>query len=248
VTVTGGSNIAGYVAVTGSSLSGTFTMQSGASIVNTTSGVNNLGSSNLPFANVFTKTINATYISGLSPVTFLSSIIMSPGSTITTSGTGVTIGSSDNPISTLYVSNIIGATGLDATQIVHTTGSAMTGSLTMNSGTAVVLNSGASVSAAISGTAQIGSTGSYLGNVYTNAVNNRPIGNMVFNELLTGTTDGVNRTFFFSHKPASNYATVFYSGLYVRPGVDYVFSGNAIVFTGSFAAPVTSPYAGFYVY
>ncbi len=115
------------------------------------------------------------------------------------------------------------------------------------SGTAnLVLNSGSNVRIANSGQSNVGSTGSYVGSVYTNSINDIPVGSVVFNEMLTGTTDGVNKTFFFSHTPANNYAMVFVSGLFVRPSTDYVFSGNAIVLNS--IAPTTPPYAGFYIY
>lgn len=251
-----GSVVSGYVATSGSSMSGNLSMTGTSSIVLNTgtsitfigSGINNIGSSNNPASGIYTKTLYATFVSGLSPVTFQSNIVLNQGLTVSVSGTGVVVGSALNPIDTIYVSHIVGATGLDATQLVQRSGSSMFGNLTISGNANLVLNSGSNISIGTSGQSNIGSTGSYVGNVYTNSINNRPLGNMVFNELLTGVTNGVNRTFFFSHTPASNYAMVFVSGLYVRPSVDYVFSGNAVVFTGSFAAPTTSPYAGFYVY
>jgi len=248
INASGVSNIAGMVAVTGSSLSGTFTMQSGAAIVNSVSGVNNLGSSNYPFANVYTKTINATYVSGLSPVTFLSNIVMNQGTSITVSGTGVTMGSLANPINTIYATNIIGATGLDPNGLVQRSGSSVFGNITFSGNANLVLNSGSNITVGSSGNSQIGSTGSYLGNVYTNAINNSAVGHMIFNEMLTGTVGPSGFTFWLSHTPSNNYAMIFVNGIYQPPTVNYVFSGNAIVFTGTNVAPTAQPYAGFYVY
>lgn len=251
-----GGGVNGYVTQSGSVMHGNlqFTgnagiiLTTGSNITNIGSGTNNLGDSNNPFSGIYTKVLHASFISGLSPVTFLSDIILNPGSTLTASGTGVVIGSITNPIDTIYATHIVGATGLDANLLVARSGSSMFGNLTISGNANIVLNSGSNVTVVSSGNSNIGSTGSYIGNVYTNSINNRPLGTMVFNELMTGTTNGVNRTFWLSNIPASNFAMIFVSGLYTRPSVDYVFSGSAVVFTGSFAAPTTAPYAGFYVY
>ena len=251
-----GATIAGYVTQSGSVMSGNlkFTgnagivLQTGSNITNIGSGLNNLGDTNNPFAAVYTKVLAATTITGLSPITFVSDIRLGDGISIGASGTGITFGSATNPITTIYATSIVGATGLDPNGLVARSGSTMFGNLTMTGTSNIVLNSGSAILAGTSGNAVIGSTGSYMGNVYTNSINNRAVGTMIFNEMLTGTTLSGNNTFFLSHVPANNYAMIFVSGIYARPGLDYNFSGAAVIFTGSFAAPSTSPWAGFYVY
>lgn len=254
IITTGSNTINGYVPKSGSDFYGilTFTgtaglvLGTGVNISTAGSGINNMGSLNNPMGEVYTKTLYATNVTGMSPINFLSDISLSGN--ITTQQPGTTIGSVSNPINTLYVTNIVGATGLDATKLVQRSGSDMFGNLSVTGNANVMLGSGSNVVPIQSGTSQIGTTGSYMSNVYTNSINNRSVGSMVFGELMTGTTDGINRTFWFSRQPASNYAMVFVSGLYVIPAVDFIFSGSAIIFTGSFAAPTTPPYAGFYVY
>ena len=240
---TGVGGLSGYVATTGGSMNGIFTLGSGSKILNSNSGTNSLGSVAEPFGWVSTKTLNVTNISGMSPVTFLSNIEFVSGSTIAAASSGINIGSASNPIATIYATTIVGATGFNLGSLVSQSGSGMFGNLNMTGTSNIVLGTGSAVVPSVSGTSSIGASGNPIGNVYTNAINNSPIGHMVFNEQATGT----GYTYFLSHTPANDYAMIFANGVYQAPGFNYVFSGNALQFTGNIA-PTAPIYAGFYVY
>lgn len=253
---TGAASVNNYVAQSGSSMFGNLKMtgnaaivlNTGSNITNIGSGINSLGDSNNPFSGVFTKTLAVTTITGLSPITFASDIRFASGATIGASGTGITIGSAANPITTIYATAVVGATGLDLTALVTKSGSSMFGNLTFSGNAGIVLNSGSNITTNTSGVGNIGASGTPLGNIYVKSINSRSQANFIFNESLTGTTDGVNKHFFFANTPSVGSAMIFVSGALILPTSQYVISGTSLFLTGSMYAPTSAPVAGLYLY
>lgn len=245
-----------YVAHSGDSMFGNLNMTgsagivlgSGSNISVLNSGTSQMGSSSLPFGDVFTKTLHASFISGLSPVTLQSDLRFVSGASIGASGTGITIGSASNPISVIYASNVIGATGLDVNAVVAKSGSSIFGNITFSGNANLILNSGSNVRTAVSGVGNIGASGTPFAAVYANTINNRSQSNLAFNETLTGTTDGINKRFFFSNAPSVGAAMIFVSGGLILPTTQYIISGTSLYLTGVMYAPTTAPVAGFYLY
>ena len=166
--------------------------------------------------------------------------------TITPQGSGVdNIGSAAHPYGTIYATTL----NANIAGVVKTTGSSMTGSLTMGSGNSFVVTSG-TVSTAVSGTSTIGASGVPFANVYTNQINGRTPGNYAFNETLAVATGvlGSTRAFSFTYPPITGNAMVFVSGVLLTPGLQYSITSNILTITGSMYTPTTAPVAGFYLY
>ena len=243
-----GGNVTGDVTITGSNLN----LKDGSHVVNDVSGINNMGSSDYPFGDIYTKTINASFVSGLSPITFLSDIILDSGSNFTFSGTDTIMGSVSTPLDTLYVTTIIGATGLDANTLVHKSGSNIFGDINFTGISSIVLDgTGNNISVNTSGTVTIASTGNRLSGIYTDTINDQTPGNMMWNEESAGTLDGVNKVFTLTNSPVLAHQMVFLSGILINPATDYVMSSNTITIQAGYPAPTTAsgrPRAGFYIY
>jgi hypothetical protein len=236
-----------YVKSSGGTVFGDLTLNSGVSILVAQSGSGNLGSISAPLSKIYTKTLYASFISGLSPVTFNSDLTFASGVGILFGSSGTSdIGSASSRISTLYV-NTVDALTISIDGYVEKSGASMTGSLTIASGSNIVLNSG-SIRPLVSGVGTIGLTGNYFENVYTNQINGRNVGNLVFNEIAAGTVNGVNKSFTLAHAPLSGYAMIFVSGLLIAPTTQYIISGTNLGLTGSMYAPLSAPVAGFYIY
>jgi hypothetical protein len=235
-----------YVSRTGDSVTGTFTFGSGSALLNEDSGVNNIGDASNPFGDAFIKTLHVTNLSGMSPINLLSDIIIDSGVSIDFASSGtVDIGSISNPVGTLYADNVVSSYSLS--QFISSTGGTMVGDLNFDSGTNVVLASG-NVYPGTSGVGTLGTSTLPFNNIYTDKVNNKSVSNFVFNEILGGTADGVNKVFTIGNTPISNYAMVFVSGILLAPTTQYVISGTTVTLTGSMYAPTTAPIAGFYIY
>jgi len=242
VPVTGG-NFLGDVNITGANLN----LSSGAGILNDVASVNNLGSSGYPFGDIYTTTLNASFVSGLSPITFLSELQLHSGVSITFSGSDSTMGSVSQPLDTLYVTNIIGATGLDESEIVMRSGATMYGDLELTGTSNLILDgAGNNILTNVSGSSAIGISGTPISGVWTDEINGKREGNLRFNEPLTATGDP--RIWTLDHTPVADHSMIFVSGILVRPAIDYDISANTLTFTGTFPTPVTTPYAGFYIY
>jgi hypothetical protein len=253
-TGTGISSINGVVASSGGSIGGNLDLTgtaslsfgSGSSITNTVSGINQLADDSNPFGDIYTKTLHVTNITGMSPINILSNLEFGSGVTIGANATGVVIGSVSNPIDIIYASSLVGVSGLDQNAIVQKSGSDIFGNLTFSGNADLVLSSGSDISTSVSGVGSIGASGTPFADLYVNRINDRSQANLVFNETLTGTTDGVNKHFYFANSPTS--AMVFVSGMLILPATQYVISGNSLFLTGSMYAPTSSPVAGFYIY
>jgi hypothetical protein len=234
---TGISSLNGLVSTSGSTMSGNLTFGSGASILNSVSGINQIGDDTNPFGDIYTKTLHATNITGMSPITVLSDLEFS---------SGISIGSLSNPVDTIYANNLVGVSGLDLNAIVAKSGSDIFGDLTFSGNASIVLESGSNISTSVSGVGNIGASGTPFANLYVKTINDRTPTNFIFNESLTGTTDGVNKHFYFANAPTS--AMIFVSGILILPATQYVISGTSLFLTGSMYAPTTAPVAGFYIY
>lgn len=251
---TGGAALVGVVASSGGSMFGNLTMTgtasisfgSGSSITNTISGVNQIGDDTNPFGDVYTKTLHATNITGMSPINVLSDIEFGSGVTIGANSSGIIIGSVTNPIIAIYASDLIGVTGLDPDAVVQKSGSDVFGDITFSGNADIVLGSGSDIIPSISGVNNVGLSGTPMGDLYVDRINNRSQANLAFNEVLTGTVDGVNKQFFFANSPTS--AMIFVSGSLILPSLQYLISGTSLYLTGSMYAPTTAPVAGFYIY
>jgi len=254
--VSTGSSSLPYVHESGNSMFGNLnftgsagiTLDSGSNISNLISGVNQLGDVANPFGGVYTKYLFATNISGLSPITFLSDLEFASGTNIAASGSGITIGSASNPISVLYAQTLVGPSGFDIGAMVAKSGSDIFGNITFSGNANLVMNSGSNIETNMSGVGNIGTSGTPFANVYANTINNRTPASFGFNEILSGTADGINKTFTFANAPSSNYAMVFVSGMLIAPTTQYIISGTSLFLTGSMYAPTTAPVAGFYIF
>jgi hypothetical protein len=244
-----------FVSKSGDTLSGDLTLDSGISILPIASGDGFVGSAILPLSGIYTKQLNASFVSGLSPITVLSNIVITgnnsilfdSGASIAFNGSGNgTIGSLGSPVGTIYADNVI-SSGLAVTGLVHISGDSMTGSLSMGSGVNISLASG-SVYPATSGVGTLGLTGNYFSNVYTNSINDRVVSDVAFNEQAQPTGDPM--VFTLLNSPLNGSAMIFVSGVLIIPSVQYqIVSGNYIVMTGSMFTPGSgSVYAGFYLY
>jgi len=244
---------ANYLNATGDTVLGNLSLNTGVSIDIVESGTGYIGDPLTPIGSISTKQLNASVVSGLSPILVASDLYINDVVHITFSGSGTSdIGSSGNPVGTLYADNIVVQSGLASLPYVEISGDTMTGDLTMDTGVNIVLVSG-SVYPQASGTGTIGTTGNYFDNVYTNNVNGLPFGTAKFHEQLSGTGNGVNKNFYFVYPPivGINAAMVFSSGLLLKPGSDYTISGSGLTLGVSFPAPVDVsgiPYAAFYLY
>ncbi len=236
-----GGDLYGILNVTGN---GSILLGTGNSIFNISSGTNFLGNSDGPFSGTWTQELYVHQISGLSQISFLSDIEFGFGTKILAAATGVFIGSPSIPIDKMWVNEIIGATGLNADQFVNITGDTILGHLQFT-GLGFLTVSESGMTAQTSGTADIGSTGIYFNNVYTDMINDRPQADVRFHEPFTGTVDGANTAFTLTNSPNQNNLMVFLDGIYQRPVDDYTLAGATVTFV---VAPTTRPDAGFYLF
>ena len=154
------------------------------------------------------------------------------------------MGSSLKPLETLYVNEIVGATGLNPTQFIRKSGDDVWGHIQFT-GTGMLTVSESGMTTQSSGTADIGSTGIRFNNVYTNQINDRVPAEARFHEPFTGTVDGANTIFTLTNSPNQNNLLVFLDGKYQKAVDDYSLAGDTVTFI---TAPTSRPQAGFYLF
>jgi hypothetical protein len=132
----------------------------GQDIIPILSGVINLGSTSSYYNHVYANDLNIQSISSLSGVTISSgNVVLGSGVNIQALLSGLSnIGSSGNPIGTIYVDTIISNVGTGV--YVQKAGDSMTGNLTMNSGTNILAT----------GTVNIGSSGNPISTLYVDSI------------------------------------------------------------------------------
>jgi hypothetical protein len=229
----------------------TLILDSGTSVDNAYSGVNSLGSIANPFSGVYAKEAYFSNIFGMSPIGINSDLAIRSGVSITLDSSGtVTIGSDASPLKHIYADNlIVGTISGAATNFVNISGGSIDGVLVMQSGATVTsgtitLGSGVGIILDVSGTSSIGSVSSGLLDVWTSGINGRAVTNSVYNEQLSISGPSPSVTFLFAHAPL-NY-TVFASGVYQRPGVDFNVVGDTATFIVAKASDQV--YASFYTW
>jgi hypothetical protein len=236
-----------YLPLAGGLLSGNTTL-SGASLLTAISGTGTVGEYGMPFSGIYAKTGYFTNISGLSPITMLSEVVLSSGVYPLTSGVG-SLGTPSNAFDSVIANSIftnaviLSGSTLSPATLVQTSGSTMTGNL--------ILASGATIVNAVSGVNDLGSQANPFANVWASSINGRNSVRFKFNELLNPAASGV---YTFASAPSgatvidvATIAGVTGISRFLVPTTHYTISGDTLTLSGVYTAS-GSLYSPFYVY
>ena len=236
-----------YLELAGGTMSGNAVF-SGASILTAISGENTVGTLAAPFSGVYAKTGYFTNISGMSPVTVLSPLVVSSGISPSVSGQSA-LGTSDFTFGSIFSDSIV-ATSLvisglsfDPSSLVQSSGGSVAGNLALQSGATIVNE--------VSGVNDLGSENYPFANVWAKSINGKASVRMKFNEALNYVSSGVY-TFASSPSGATVVDVATIAGVagvtrFLVPNTDYTISGTTLETTPTFFVS-GSLYSPFYIY